>query len=68
MADANDWQDASWAGNRLRQHRESQALPFREKLMLLEQLGEVAAFLVRRRIARGLPIRVADHDRGDPSA
>jgi len=58
MADAGDWQDVTWRGNRRRQHREFQALPLREKLAILEQLDEVAAFFVQRRIARGQPVRI----------
>jgi hypothetical protein len=40
---SDDWSSTSWEGNRLRQHREYLALPFREKLRRLEQLAEVAA-------------------------
>jgi len=45
----DDWGATSWEGNRLRQHREYLALPFREKLRRLEQLAEVAAFFAARR-------------------
>jgi hypothetical protein len=48
----DDWSSTSWEGNRLRQHREFLALPFREKLRRLEQMAEVAAFFAARRRAR----------------
>jgi hypothetical protein len=37
------------------QHQEFYALPLREKLAIIEQLGEVAAFFAERRGAR-LPV------------
>lgn len=52
MHDRADWSETSWDGNRLRQHKEFLALPFREKLRRLEQMAEVAAFLAARRQAR----------------
>ncbi len=57
MSDAVDWSVATWEGNRRQQHREFLALSFREKLKVIEQLGEVAAFFAERRRARGLPVR-----------
>jgi hypothetical protein len=42
MSEADAWDDATWEGNRLRQHREFHALPFREKLLRLEQLAATA--------------------------
>lgn len=57
IADPIDWGVASWEGHRRRQHQEFQALPFREKLVVIEQLGEVADFFSERRRARGLPVR-----------
>ncbi len=70
MADPNDWGVTSWEGHRLRQHLEFRALTFRDKLMVIEQLGEVAAFFAERRRARGAPVRScspkrAGGDRGD---
>ncbi len=56
MADPSDWSAATWEGHRLRQLREFQALPLREKLEVIEQLGEVAEFFAMRRRARGLPV------------
>lgn len=43
MPEGPDWSGATWAGNRRRQHREFLALTFREKLAVVEQLGEVAS-------------------------
>lgn len=70
MADPIDWGVASWEGHRRRRHQEFLALPFREKLVVIEQLGEVAAFFSERRRARGLPVRSfvpkpAGDERGD---
>lgn len=56
MADPIEWESASWEGHRRRQHQEFMALPLREKLLVIEQLGEVAAFFSERRRARGLPV------------
>lgn len=56
MADASGWDAANWEGQRRQQHREFRALPLREKLEIIEQLGEVAAFFAERRKARGLPV------------
>ena len=58
MADPIDWNIASWTGHRRRQHQEFQALPLREKIAIIEQLGEVAAFFAERRKARGLPVHL----------
>lgn len=48
---------ATWEENRRQQHRDFMALPFRRKLEIAEQFGEVAAFFAGRRRARGLPVR-----------
>lgn len=37
-----DWSLTTWKGNRLRQHREFQSLPFRRKLEVIEELGDLA--------------------------
>lgn len=50
--DAIDWSLTTWEGNRLRQHREFQALPFREKLLRLEQRGEMSRWWLDRAQAR----------------
>ncbi len=56
MAEPIDWGVATWEGHRRSQHQEFMALTLREKLMVIEQLGEVAAFFAERRRARGLPV------------
>ena len=63
MAEGTDWEAATWEGHRRRQHRDFQRLPLREKLAIIEQLGEVAAFFVQRRTARGLPVNSRLPDR-----
>lgn len=39
------WNDATWAGNRLRQHRDFLALSLREKVLALEEMERVAEAL-----------------------
>jgi len=63
MADVTDWSAASWEEHRRRQHREFQALPLRDKLAIIEHLGDVAAFFAERRAARGLPVNLRRPDR-----
>ncbi|HMQ15669.1 MAG TPA: hypothetical protein PKC49_06825 [Phycisphaerae bacterium] len=46
--DVIDWTLATYAGNRRRQHEEFRALPFREKLARIEQMGAVAEFFASR--------------------
>ena len=53
---AATWKDATWAGNRLRQQREFQALSFREKVIALEEMERVSQAL-RIPDARGRPSR-----------
>ncbi len=55
-ADDFDWSVATWEGNRRQQHLEFLRLPFRRKLEIIEQLGEVSMFFAERRRARGLPV------------
>lgn len=57
MVDQADWILATWAGNRLSQHREFQALPFREKLRVVESLGEVTEFFALRARARAAAVK-----------
>ncbi len=52
MPDNIDWTLATHDGNRRRQHEEFRALSFRDKLMRIEELGEVVAYFESRRIAR----------------
>ncbi len=64
MPESADCTLPSWAESRLRQHREFLALPFRQKVVILEQLGEVAEHFAARRRARGLPVadmRASEH-------
>lgn len=49
MPDDIDWTLTTWEGNRRRQHAEFRALPFREKLVILEQMSEVTAALIGKR-------------------
>jgi len=68
MREQVDWNLATWEGNRRRQHQDFLALSFREKLRIIEQLGEVADVFAACRRARGLPvsdrIRIGPHDEG----
>ena len=53
-----DWSLATWEGGRRQQHRDFLALPFRRKLELIEELGEVSAvlrFASSREAGTGLP-------------
>lgn len=56
MSDSVDWSVTSWEGNRRLQHQEFLALPFRDKVRAIEQLGEIAEWFADRRRARGLPV------------
>lgn len=49
MDEGIDWNLTTWEGNRLRQHREFQALPFRRKLEVVEQLGDLARLFTAHR-------------------
>ncbi len=46
------WQWATWAGARRLQHLEFLALPFREKMRIVEQLSEAAEWFAERRAMR----------------
>lgn len=56
MPDDAVWRLGTWEGNRRRQHEEFRALPLREKIAIIEQLGEVTALFAARRRVRGLPV------------
>jgi hypothetical protein len=56
MPDEAIWRLGTWEGNRRRQHEEFRALPLREKIAIIEQLGEVTALFAARRRVRGLPV------------
>ncbi len=76
MADQIDWSHTTFDGNRLRQHQAFRALSFREKLMRLEQMAEVArCFAVKEGtiVRDGVkPVRGAENsaraDRNTPGA
>ena len=56
MPDDPVWRLGTWEGNRRRQHEEFRALPLRDKIAIIEQLGEVTALFAARRRTRGLPV------------
>jgi hypothetical protein len=62
MVIETDWSLATWEGNRRQQHLEFLRLPFRRKLEIIEELGEITMFFAERRRARGLPVdpRITD--------
>jgi len=56
--DANiDWSQTTWKGSRLQQHREFDALPFRRKLEIIEELGTLASRFEAYRDDRALTVR-----------
>lgn len=65
MTEPIDWSVTTWEGNRLRQHREFRALSFREKMEVIERLGDVEALFVEKRRNRGLPVRDRGRERRD---
>ena len=54
MDDAAGWDATTWAGNRRRQHDEFRRLPLREKIAIIEQMGDVVEFFAARRRDRGV--------------
>lgn len=62
MTDDIDWYLTTWEGNRRRQHEAFRALPFREKLAVIEALGEMSSLLVAKHRARVNAPRPADED------
>jgi len=52
MPEDIDWTLATHERTRGRQHQEFLALSFREKLLRIEELGEVVAYFEARRLAR----------------
>jgi hypothetical protein len=66
MAAEPDWTRATWEGNRLAQHRAFQSLSFREKLRVIEDLGEVTEFFARRAKARAAAVQEAERACRDP--
>jgi hypothetical protein len=51
------WKSVTWDGNRAAQHQEFRSLSFREKLLEIERMDEVAEFFEARRLELGLPVR-----------
>lgn len=49
MTDGIDWSLTTYEGNRRRQHEEFRALSFREKLLIVEDMGDIVARLQSRR-------------------
>lgn len=64
MTEAGDWTLATWEGSRRRQHQEFLALPFRDKLAVIEDLADLARFFAERRQARGSNVGDAVVHRG----
>jgi hypothetical protein len=52
--------------HRLAQHRVFQALSFRDKLWVIEDLGEVTEFFARRAKARAAAVKEAERSYRDP--
>jgi hypothetical protein len=67
MPEPKDWSAATWDGSRRLQHQEFLALPFAQKLVVIEDLAEVARIFAERRRARGLPVS-SPGSRADPAA
>jgi len=68
LHDEIDWQVTTFAGNRRRQHQEFRALSFREKLAVIEDLGDVGAFFASRDSeVRGANRSKVDGGRAKPS-
>jgi len=65
MPDDPVWRLGTWEGNRRRQHQEFRALPLRDKIAIIEQLGEVTALFAARRRARGLPVSTPEGRAGE---
>lgn len=53
-SDSVDWSVTTFEGNRLRQHQEFMRLSFREKLLVIERLGELTPLFESAR-RRGEP-------------
>ena len=65
MTPEPDWTLATWEGNRLAQHREFQALSFRNRLRAIENLGEVTEFFAFRATQRAAMVKEAKRSYGD---
>lgn len=53
------WKDATWSGARAAHQKDFMSLSFREKLLEIERLAEVARVFEERRRELGLPVREA---------
>lgn len=62
------WEAATWEGLRRVQRREFRALPLREKLAIVEQMGEVAALFADKRNARAPRSQAKESRRFDSSS
>ncbi|MCC5807304.1 MAG: hypothetical protein JJU00_13350 [Opitutales bacterium] len=49
------WEETTWKGHRLAQHRAFLRLSFADKLKTIEEMGEFAAEIIRRKRERGEP-------------
>jgi len=56
MPESIDWSLTTYEGNRRRQHAEFRALTLREKLLRIEELGEVAAHLAQQGVGPPLDL------------
>jgi len=52
MIDDNDWKLATWEGQRQLQMQEFHALPFSEKMRIIEEMADLARTFAALRIAR----------------
>ena len=51
-----DWSATTWAGSRRHQHQEFYAMPFSEKLKVVEEICDLARTIARQRLERGEPV------------
>ena len=52
MIDDRDWKLATWEGQRLAQMQEFHALPFSEKVRIIEEMADLAREFAARRMVR----------------
>lgn len=52
MSDEGDWKLATWDGQRRLQMEEFHALPFAEKMRIIEEMADLAREFAARRLAR----------------
>lgn len=63
-----DWSLTTWKGNRLQQHREFQALSFRQKLQVIEEMADFSRATMELRSKQGLAYIDPDTGQRMPSA